>query len=173
MSTTTRKRCLRGHEHCQPASIKEALDCVGHHSAQPLSVIAARVGRSESTLGKECSTWDDEHMPPLRLVVPLTIASSNDALIRFLAEACGGVFFRPLEPVSLRDVASIASVVREFGELLEAAAQATADGCVSVAERARVQHEANDTIAAIVAYMDLLGRQVQPSAPTGYGSVAC
>jgi len=160
MSTTTRKRCLRGHDHCRPESVKEALDCVGHHSAQPLPVIAERIGRVVGTLAKECSVYDDDHVPPLRLVVPLTLASGNDALIRHLAEACGGVFFRVPVVAAVQDVSALATIVREFGELLEEVSTATADGRVTADELARVRREANDVITAIAAYVERLHAQV-------------
>lgn len=164
MSTTTRKRCLRGHEHCRPDSIKEALDCLGHHSDQPLAVIAERVGRVVGTLAKECSLYDDEHVPPLRLVVPLTRASGNDALMRYLAEACGGLFIRVPEATAAGDVAALASIVREFGELLEEVSHATADGRVTADELARVRHEAHDVMTVIAAYLERLGSQVATDA---------
>lgn len=165
MSTTTRKRCLRGQEHCRPESIKEALDCVGHHSAQPLPVIAERIGRVVNTLAKECSLYDDEHTPPLRLVVPLTLASGNDALIRHLAEACGGVFFRvPAQAEVSANATAIARIVREFGQLLEEVACATADGVVTLTELTRVRHEANDVMAAIASYLERLAQTAPASA---------
>lgn len=173
MSTTTRKLCLRGSAHCRPDSVKEALDCVGHHSDQPIAVIAERVGRVVGTLAKECSLYDDEHVPPLRLVVPLTLASGNDALIRYLAEACGGVFVRVPVGAGVGDVAAVAAIVQEFGEFLGEVARTTVDGRVTADELARVDHEAHDVMTAMAALVERLRHQLPGEvAPARAGRIA-
>jgi hypothetical protein len=151
MSSTTRKLCRSG-QHCEPVNVKEALDCVGHHSTRPLREIAERIGRTESTLGKECSRYDEGHHPPLRLVVPLTIASENDALIHYLARAVGGVFLRVEHEIGRGlDQEHAARAVAHFGELLHRFGDALADGTITEQEADAIQHAGDDAISAIAA----------------------
>lgn len=166
MSTTTRTRCRAG-ARCQPASLKEALDCLGHHGDLTVAQLAERLGHiSEGTLGKQLSQYDEDNYPTLRHVIPLTRASGSDALIRYLAEACGGVFFRVPSVSAALDVSAIATIVREFGELLEEVSRATADGRVTDDELTRVRREANDVITAIAAYVERLHTQVSEASAT-------
>lgn len=149
MSSKTRKLCRSGRP-CQPADLKEALDCLGHHSDRPLREVAERVGRSESTLGKECSRYDEDHYPPLRMVVPLTLASENDALITYLARAVGGVFVRIESVVGPGvDQEHAARAVATFGALLQQFGAALADGTITDQEADAIQYAGDDAITAI------------------------
>jgi hypothetical protein len=161
MSSTTRKLCRSGAQPCEPVNIKEALDCVGHHSARPLREIAERIGRTENTLGKECSRYDEEHFPPLRLVVPLTIASENDALITYLARAVGGVFLRIEYEIGRGlDQERVAHAVALFGELLHRSGDALEDGTITQEEADEVQHAGDDVITAIASWSCYLRSRV-------------
>lgn len=145
--TTTPKRCRSG-ERCQPATLKEALDCLGHHGALTVKELAERLGHiTESTLGKQLSLYDEDNYPTLRQVVPLTLASRSDAVIDYLARAVGGVFFRP--PVGGEDEAQLGRTVREFGEMLQCHGATLADGRVTADEAERFAREADDVIAAV------------------------
>lgn len=167
MSTTTRTRCRAGAP-CQPASLKEALDCLGHHGGLTVAQLAERLGHiSEGTLGKQLSQYDEDNYPTLRHLIPLTLASGSDALVRYLAEACGGVFFRVPTVNAALDVSAIAAIVREFGELLEEVSRATADGRVTGEEVDRVRHEANDVMTAIAGYVERLRAQVPAESMAG------
>ena len=149
MSSTTRKLCRSG-QHCQPIDLKEALDCLGHHSARPLREIAERVGRTESTLGKECSRYDEDHYPPLRMVVPLTLASENDALVSYVARAVGGVFLRIESAIGRGvDQEHAAHAVATFGALLQQFGSALADGTITDQEADAIQFAGDDAITAI------------------------
>jgi hypothetical protein len=149
MSSTTRKLCRSGH-HCQPIDLKEALDCLGHHSDRPLREIAERVGRTESTLAKECSRYEEDHYPPLRMVVPLTLASDNDALVTYLARAVGGVFVRIESAVGRGvDQEHAARAVATFGSLLQEFGLALADGTITDQEADAIQHAGDEAITAI------------------------
>jgi len=164
MSSTTRKLCRSGAQHCEPVNVKEALDCVGHHSARPLREIAERIGRTESTLGKECSRYDDEHHPPLRLVVPLTIASENDALITYLARAVGGVFVRIEHEIGRGlEQERVARLVAQFGELLHRSGDAMADDTITTDEADQVEHAGNDVVTAVAAFCLHMRSRVKPA----------
>jgi hypothetical protein len=145
--TTSRKLCRSG-AHCQPATLKEALDCLGHHSDITVRQMADRLGHvTEGTLGKQLSLYDDDNYPPLRNLVPLMNAASNDALIEYLARSVGGVFFRPM--VSGADGEQLGRTVREFGELLQCHGITLADGRVTEAEAEEFDRQADDVIAAV------------------------
>lgn len=147
--TTSRKRCRSGHP-CTPTTIKEALDCLGHHGALTVADLAERLGHvTAGTLGKQLSQYDEDNYPPLRQVVPLTLASQNDALIGLLARLCGGVFVRV--DAGGVDGEQLGRTVREFGEMLECHAAACADGAVTREEADEFDREADEAMAAIAA----------------------
>lgn len=161
--TTSRKRCRSGHP-CTPTTLKEALDCLGHHGALAVRELAERLGHvSEGTLGKQLSQYDEDNYPPLRQVVPLTLASQNDALLVYLSRAVGGVFVR-VEGTVVQgaDAAQLSRAVREFGELLECHGAACADGVVTEAEADVFDREADEACAAIAALKIRFRTRVQP-----------
>jgi hypothetical protein len=162
--TTSRKLCRGGHR-CTPTSLKEALGCVGCHSARPIRELAECIGVSEGTLGKQLSQYDEDNYLPLRHLVPLTLAAQNFAVFEQQARAVGGIFV-PL--VGSGDGAQLGHTVREFGELLECHAQVMADGTVSTAEVEAFAREADEAIAAIVA-LKLRIQQAVPAAPVVLG----
>lgn len=149
----------------------DAVDVVAHQSrnehGQRMSVgdIAERIGRSENYLGKAVSKYDDAH--PLRgdLIVPLTLATKNYALLQHLATAVGGVFF-PLPAVddngkNLDVIEQTANVVGEFGDVLTDVRRALADGIVTPEEAERVAIEGNEAIAEIARLINLVQRKAQ------------
>lgn len=147
--TTTPKRCRSG-QRCQPVTLKEALDCLGHHGALTVRELAERLGHiSEGTLGKQLSLYDEDNYPTLRQVVPLTLASKNDAVIGLLARQCGGVFVR-VDAAGV-DGEQLGRTVCEFGEMLQSHAAACADGTVTAEEAEDFSREADEAMAAIAA----------------------
>ena len=143
--TSTRKQCRSGEVPCRPDSLKQALDCLAHHSDRTVAQMAEAIGHTTAgTLGKQLSQYDDDNYPPMRLVVPLTLASGNDAVVRYFAEAVGGRFVRESADGAPVDGAGIARMLREFSELLEAVSAAMADGRVTDDEVARVDREWDD-----------------------------
>jgi hypothetical protein len=151
--TSTRKQCRTGEAACRPSTLKEALDCLAHHSDRTVAQMAEAIGHTTAgTLGKQLSLHDEDNYPPVRLVVPLTLVSKNDAVVRYLAEAVGGRFVRESIDASPVDGAGVARMLREFGELLEAVSAAMADGRVTDDEVARVDREWDDVarVAAAV-----------------------
>jgi hypothetical protein len=145
--TTSRKLCRSG-QSCTPRTLKEALDCLGHHGALTVRELAEQLGHvSEGTLGKQLSLYDDDNYPPLRHVVPLTLASRSDAVIDYLARAVGGLFVR-VAGAGL-DGQLLGTSVREFGEMLECHAVLLADGVVTEAEAETFAREADQAMAAI------------------------
>lgn len=163
--TTSRKLCRSGHP-CTPDSIKQALDCIGHHGALTVKTLAERLGHvSEGTLGKQLSQYDDDNYPPLRQVVPLTLAAENDALITYLARACGGVFVRVDAGAGHGvDAEQLGKAVREFADVLQCHASACADGLVTAQEATTFDREADEACAAIAALKLRFRSRVQASA---------
>jgi hypothetical protein len=174
--TTTRPTCLSARaphteraRACDPRTFAEAVDCVAHHSAddqgRSMSVdrIAMQIGRDANYLRKACSAFDDTH--PLRgdLIVPLTVATQNDAIMRYLAREAGGTFVRlPAADVSHEDVVKHTSeVVAEFSDVLREVAMAMADGAVTEDEAARVAQEGHEAIAKIAVLVKVMEHRAQ------------
>jgi hypothetical protein len=162
--TTSRKLCRSG-QPCTPETMKEALDCLAHHGALPVKGLAERIGHvSEGTLGKQLSKYDEDNYPPLRQVVPLTVAAENDALITYLARACGGVFVR-LHASAGHDVDAehIGKALREFADVLQCHASASADGVVTADEANTLDREVDEACAELAALKMRFRARVQPS----------
>lgn len=95
--TTTPKQCRAGH-HCDPQSFKEALDCLGHHSALSLRQMCERTGLNVNRVAKGCSLYDADHMLRVDEIVALTLNSADDprqrnvVAIRYVCRQLSGAF---------------------------------------------------------------------------------
>lgn len=151
----------------------EAVDLVAHHSTteqgRRMSVddIAARIGRPANYLRKATSQYDDAH--PLRgdLIVPMTMATRNYAIVEHIAEQCGGVFFQMphVDAANLDVIEHAGTAVREFGDVLAASARALADGRVTPEEAADFRNQGNEAIAAIAKFMQLIDSKAVVAGP--------
>jgi hypothetical protein len=151
VTTRSRKECLAGRP-CEPATIVEAIDCVAHHSSVTLEQIAERIGRSVNYLRKATSAYDDAHPFRADLIVPVSLASANAAIVRYLARAVGGAYV-PLPSAALASAGeflSAAHAVQDFGRTLETFAQITADNDITNEEADRFARQAQETIEAIL-----------------------
>jgi len=156
--TNTARQCRNG-DRCIPQTFAEAVDCVAHHSVdeqgKPLTIprIASRIGRDENYLRKACSQYDDTH--PLRgdLIVALTTATHNYAIVDYIARQTGCAVFH-LPSVSDDHHADImghaATAVGDFGDVLKHVQEAIADGHVTPEEAERLVIEASELIATLV-----------------------
>lgn len=156
MSTTGRKACTTG-THCQPATLGEVVYCVVHHSRIDAKTIAERLGVRYTYLTDAASPDRDEVQFQARLIVPITLATGNDALLRYLAAQCGYVAFKvPTASDAHADVvAHTAKVVREFGDVLTASATAMADHAITASEAAGVCQEIDELIGALASHKAL------------------
>lgn len=167
MSTNGRKACRSG-QRCEIHSLEEAIDCVAHYSDLTLRQIAERVGKSESYLRAACSQWDDGHHFQAALIIPLTAATRNFALLDYIERQVGRVAIAIPEGVGRGDVFErTADVMRELGEAIEAIRCSLADGRVETCEAARVQKEIADLQQAAAALQACVLAQVEDESTTG------
>lgn len=161
MTTTSRKLCRSGRR-CEIRSFAEALDCVAHHSDLTLREIAERVGKSENYLRAACSQYDDSHKFQAELIVPLTIATGNFALLDYLEQAVGRVaIVLPRETTQSEYFDLIVSLAREFGEAATEVQRAVGDGHVTPEEADRVHKEIQDVHAAAAKLDAAIAAQVE------------
>lgn len=155
--TTGRRACTSG-EKCQPRSLAEVLYCVVHHSRIDAGQLADRIGVRKGYLLDAANPDRDEVQFQARWIVPVTLASGNDALLRYLADQCGGVFFAvpQIDDAGSDVVQDTAKAVEAFGALLQCGAQAWADRHVSEAEAQTVAQCASAAIAAIAQFAALM-----------------
>ncbi len=161
-------------EPATPRSFAAAVDIVAHQSTNErgermvIADIAARIGRPDSYLRKATSQYDDAH--PLRgdLIVPLTLATRNYALINYLARECGGVFIQmpAVESADHGDIVrQTTTVVGEFGDVLADLRTALADGHISTSESDRVSVQAYEAIAETLRLVKLVHLKAHAPAP--------
>lgn len=156
---------------------QRALDDVGHHSydeqGRRLTVaqIAERMGEEyEHRLRKELSAYDEAHPLKAAKVVPLTLATRNAALIRYFCEATGFVAV-PLPRVSAAGhqdvVRQCELLIKEFGEALTKAGEAVADGRICREDAEAFAKEADDVVAAILQFKELMHQKAGISQSSG------
>jgi hypothetical protein len=139
-------------------SLADAIYHLVHRSADPAKALADRLGCRYADL----LAWADvmqQRSLPSRLLVPLTLATGNTAVLRYLAEACGCVLVELPHDVTgtQADVMQAAArVTAEFGDVMTATGAALADGRITHEEAARAQNEARDVIAALHQFIAVL-----------------
>lgn len=163
--TASPKDCRAGGE-CAPRTFEEAADCLGHHSAQTLPVIAKRINRSYNALAKAFSPYDDQHALRGDVIVPATLASGdspedrNYALLDWMEAQVGRVAF--VVPVAATaDGMAQAHAVKTFAEYLQRSAEAASDGIYTIDEVGRIEDEANDAIRAIATHVEVLRQRLR------------
>ena len=151
----------------------EAVDQVAHHSqnghGRRLSVadIAERIGRTENYLRKATSQYDDAH--PLRgdLIVPLTMATGNKTILRYLSEATGGVYIElpKVDEANVDVVLQAGKTAQEFGDVLAEAGHALADGRVTRDEAEAFRKQATEAVTEIMQFVALMDRKAGIAVP--------
>jgi hypothetical protein len=87
--TQTPKECRSGRK-CEPRTLKEAVDCLAHHSALSLPQICERSGLDYNRMAKACSLYE-ARVPRTDELLALTINSADDprdrnlVVMRYLA----------------------------------------------------------------------------------------
>ena len=135
-----------------PATFEDALYSVVHESDKPAKAIASEIGVRHGYLLDAANPHRDDNQFQARLIVPVTKASGNDALVRFIAHAAGGVFFRV--PRDGRTEAATARSVKEFGEYLSESAEASADRVYTPSEAKAIDAQGMEAVAAILAHLE-------------------
>lgn len=164
MGTNSRKQCRQG-ERCEPRTVDEGRDCLGHHSEYGLPEMCERLGTNLNRARKQFSLYDDEHTLRDREVVAYTLASGdtretrNYALIDVMCQLLGGMFV-PLPRIDAEGHQDVVrhseQVIKEFGEALAAAGQAVSGGSVTATGAERFEREADDVVRVIVQMVDLM-----------------
>lgn len=143
---------------------QRALDEVGHNShdahgrRMTVEQIAERIGKRPPYLRNALCATDENHPLDSSLVVPLTIATGNLALVRYFAEACGCVLVElPKVTVENTDVIThCGKAAAEFSDVMQSAGRALADGRVSKDEAKEFRGQVNELIAAALRFADLM-----------------
>lgn len=145
-------------------TFEDAVDLVAHQSVNEqgrhltVADIATRIGKSENYLAKATSKHYAEK--PLRgeLIVPLTLATNNYAIVEHICEAVGGVFFKlPKVDAANRDVLEHAGrLATEFGDVMTSAATALADRRVTPDEARSFRAEVLEQVAVALQMADLM-----------------
>lgn len=133
-------------------NIFEAVHAVVHDSIVPPKAIAAEAGIRYGYLMRAADENEDSVQFQARWIGPVTRASKNDELIKFLAIDCGGVFYRLNRSASLD--AETAKSLKEFSEYISAIADAQDDQQTTPEEYHRVKSQAHEAIAAILAHVE-------------------
>ena len=166
MSTVSRKRC-RSWEHCEITSFPEAIDCELHHSVLSLKEIAERVGVREGYLRQAASQYDDAHRFQAELIIPITAATGNFAIVDYLERALGRIAISLPHVAGRGDVFErTAELMRELGEAVETIRASLTDGRVTAEEAERVRKEIHDVHTKLAALEACVTSQVDQAGPT-------
>lgn len=163
MSTYSRKTCRSGRR-CEIQSLADAIECVAHHSDLPLRELAERIGRSPDYLRAACNPYDDTHRFQAHLIVALTAASGNFAIVDYIEWALHRVAFSlPLAPGPGELFDHTADIVHKLGASLEAIRAATKDGRITADEADHVRHHIYEVHSSAAALEACIVAQVEPA----------
>jgi len=141
----------------QHDSFDEALSANVLESAQPVKAIAADMGVRPGLLYDAANPNREDTHFQARLIPALTKASGSDALIVFLAHACGGMFVRLAR--GKQPDAHTGEVLRAAGDYLHEIAQAHADGQITVGEARRIRRKVYALIDVALSQLDVIEAQ--------------
>jgi hypothetical protein len=142
-----------------PDSLEDALHAVVYESALPAKAIASAIGVRYGYLVEAANPNREDTHFQVRWVPPITNASGNDALIRFLAHACGGAFIRLNAGAAFNE--RTASVLKETADYLQTVAVAEADGTVTADEASEARKQADEAIEALLAHVQWMESRVR------------
>lgn len=147
--TIALQRAVRSFEHGTPA-------------------LAARLGISQtSLLHKVSPTYPTAHCSPEEAVEIMQVTGDHGAL-HAMAGPLGYVLLpAPALHGQGESASALARTVAEFGEFAVATASALADGRVSDNERARIEREASEALAAIEQLLLIAARINRQGKPAG------
>lgn len=125
-----------------------------------LSEIAGWLGKPEATIRKEI----DPHAIGAKMgaldAAEATYYTRDWVFLNAFAAECGAVVY-PMPRAGIEGAVihqRLASMAKEFGELVSEVAQSVTDGNVTATEYTRCHKEAGELIAAVQATLDNLGR---------------
>lgn len=139
-----RKDCRAGRR-CEPANEAEALHCQGCHAQLPIVDVATLMCVEYSTLANWLNAHHQSRIPDDRKAELLRLTDDHDAYVHYLATLQGLVVF---DPKSSRG-RKVTRMVAEFGDVLKAFDEGSADGQWTPAEARKLRREADELHAAI------------------------
>lgn len=137
-----------------PASLDDAISVVVHDSPIPPKAIADAVGIGYAYLLAASDANREDTKFQARLIAPITTVTGNDAIVRYLAHAVGGVFVRV--PAGMLADEHTARSLKEFGDYLHSVAAASGDGIITREEAASARRQATEAMEAILAHVTSL-----------------
>jgi hypothetical protein len=117
------KQCRAGHP-CEPQTLREACDCLAHHSSYSLPQMCERSGLDYNRIAKSTSLHNTKHRPSLDDILVLTLASADEpsqrnyVVVRYLLRQLGGAFV--LLPAARPETDAFLGVLIEATERLSA-----------------------------------------------------
>lgn len=152
---------------------QRALDQVAHEShdrtGKRITVerIAELLGKRTPYLRNALCATDENHPLDSSLVVPLTHATGNLALVRYFAEACGCVLVElpKVAPGHIDVLEHAGAAAREFGDVLAEAGKALIDGRVTRDEAQAFRHQANEAMTMLATFVTLMDRKAGIAPP--------
>lgn len=85
-----------------------------------------------------------------RLIVPITLASGNDAIVKFICRRVGGVFVRLPNGAGSDELT--ARSLKEVGDYLHAVAESGRDGKVTEAEANEIDRQVTEAVEALLSH---------------------
>jgi hypothetical protein len=161
MSTRTPKECRSGRR-CDPRTLKEAVDCLAHHSALTLPQICERSGLDYNRMAKACSLYE-ARVPRIDELIALTANSADDprdrnlVAVRYLANSLNlAVVSLPAVQTDMPDFfGAMTAATEKLSAMGHELHESLRDGRIDAEERARVKattqamHEQVATIDAM------------------------
>lgn len=134
-----------------------AVDAIVHASGIAVKELAGLIGVRHGYLLRAADANQDDLQLQVRHVVPLTLATGNDILIRTLAQECGGLFVR-IGAEGRMDAATAHSL-KEFGEFIASIAEAQdakseGGAALTLEEFLKVRQQALESAQAVLAHVE-------------------
>lgn len=162
MSTNTPKACRSGRK-CEPQTLKEAIDCLAHHSALTLRQICERSGLDYNRMAKACSLYESR-VPRIDELLAMTANSADEPQERNVVALRYCLHSLNLGLVALPSMASehpeffgamtsaterLSAMGRELHESVRNDGQVDDDELARIQARGRAMHEAVATVVGM------------------------
>lgn len=142
---SSRLECRSGEKRCQPSTEAEAMYCQGNHAEATRTELAETMDVNPSTLGNWLDPQHTSRMPDDRREQLLRLTDDHVALVRYHIERQGLAFYDPRTDRGK----GVTRMVAEFGELLQALDEITADHVITPDEARRFEREAGELHGAV------------------------
>ena len=137
-----------------------AINYAAKHSERGMGGIADSVGYAEQTLRNKLNPNDDSHRPLLSDFITVLKLSDDVTPLEVLCNMFGGRFMSRSQQTASSLMHAVLEMVGEQGDLTRAIEESLAgDGVVDDAERARINREADQVIAAVTRIKNTANKQ--------------